>query len=199
MQGACMKGQHKSLQDDMAVGKEWILSQNIGKAQWGAPQNPSGKLRLGAAAYNNVKQIPQHGAFSAYSMTAKGDLVTYLHQCLFNPPKRTLLKAIHNNQLVTWPGLIAHAVTKYLDDTPATDKGHMKQLRQGIHPTTKIHTDIAALTADMNPPQIKEDFNQILCYTGTLNTKDGTIYVDLTGKFPIRSLARHVSIFVLYD
>ena len=41
-QGACMKGQHKALADGTGVGKGWILSQNIGKAQWGAPQNPFG-------------------------------------------------------------------------------------------------------------------------------------------------------------
>ena len=42
VQGACMKGQHKALADGTGVGKGWILSQNIGKAQWGAPQNPFG-------------------------------------------------------------------------------------------------------------------------------------------------------------
>ena len=139
-------------------------------------------------------------------MTSKRDLITYLHQCLFSPPKRTLLKAIHNNQLVTWPGLTTKAVSKYLDDdSPATDKGHMKRLRQGIR-STKVKdpnityiTELAALSADMNPPKTTEEFNHLFCYTGQVNNKDGTIYVDLTGNFPIRSLAGHTSIFVVYD
>ena len=37
-----MKGQHKAMADGTGVGKGWILLQNIGKAQWGAPQNPFG-------------------------------------------------------------------------------------------------------------------------------------------------------------
>ena len=65
----------------------------------------------------NLQQIQQtETALSAYTMTPKRDLITYLHQCLFSPPKRTLLKAIHNNQLVTWPGLTTKSVSKYLDD-----------------------------------------------------------------------------------
>ena len=55
----------------------------------------------------------------------------------FFPPKLTLLKAIKNNQLATWPGLTTEAVQKYLPDScPATDKGHMKSQRKGIISTT---------------------------------------------------------------
>ena len=36
----------------------------------------------------------------------------------------------------------------------------------------------------MNLPQENEKNNQIFCYNGRINTKDGTIYVDFTGKFP---------------
>ena len=41
----------------------------------------------------------QHQANNAYHMTSKQELIQYLHQCLFCPPKRTLIKAIQNNQL----------------------------------------------------------------------------------------------------
>ena len=62
---------------------------------WVLPLNERPKLQ-------NLQQIqPTETALSAYTMTSKRDLITYLHQCLFSPPKRTLLKAIHNNQLVT--------------------------------------------------------------------------------------------------
>ena len=66
-------------------------------------------------------------------MTSKASLVQYLHQAVFSPPNATLLKAVHNNQFVTWPGLTVKAVKKYLpDSSPATDKGHMKRQKQGI-------------------------------------------------------------------
>ena len=40
--------------------------------------------------------------------------------------------------------------------------------------------------------------NQIFCHNGRINTKYGTIYVDFTGKFPIRSMDGMVAIFIIY-
>ena len=54
--------------------------------------------------------IALHMAHNTYQMTSKQELIQYLHQCLFCPPKATLIKAIENNQLATWPGLTAEAV-----------------------------------------------------------------------------------------
>ena len=42
----------------------------------------------------------------------------------------------------------------------------------------------ATIHNDMNPPKITEKINQLFCYSGYINTKEGTIYVDLTGRFP---------------
>ena len=69
-------------------------------------------------------------------MTSKEEVIKFLHQCLFCPTKSTLLKAIKNNQLTTWPGLTAEAVEKYLPEScPATDKGHTKRQQKGIRST----------------------------------------------------------------
>ena len=78
----------------------------------------------------------QEYAANTYQMTSKAALIKYLHQCLFCPPKRTLLKAINNNQLTTWLGLTTAAVEEYLPDhAPSTDKGHMRRQRKGIRST----------------------------------------------------------------
>ena len=62
-------------------------------------------------------------AHNAYEMTSMASLVQYLHHTAFSPPKATLLKALHNNQFVTWPGLTVKAVQKYLpESSPATQK-----------------------------------------------------------------------------
>ena len=72
-------------------------------------------------------------ATNVYQITSKVDLIRYLHQSLFCPTKRTLIKAILNNQLATRPGLTATAVEKYLSDSsPATDKCHMKRQQKSI-------------------------------------------------------------------
>ena len=73
-------------------------------------------------------------------MTSKASLIQYLHQAAFSTPKTTLIKVLHNNQFAKWPGLTVKAVQKYLPDSvPATDKGHMKQKKQGIRSTKKNH------------------------------------------------------------
>jgi hypothetical protein len=111
-----------------------------------------------------------HVASNAYTMTSKESLIKYLHQCLFSPPKRTLIKAINNNQFTTWPGLTAKAVQQYLlDNAPATGKGHMKRQRQGIRSTKiKLHENLEQIETerDMNPPQEKVATNHLFCYTG---------------------------------
>ena len=69
---------------------------------------------------------PRHTANNIHHLTSRETLVRFLHQCLFSPPKRTMVKAVENNQLATWP-ITADAVKKYLpDNSPATDKGSMK-------------------------------------------------------------------------
>ena len=98
-------------------------------------------------------------------MTSKEELIRYLHQCLFCPPKSTLLKAIKNNQLATWPGLTTEAVQKYPPEScPATDKGHMKRQIKGIRSTTdKIKDALEQIETArcINRPEEKDRMNQI--------------------------------------
>ena len=89
-------------------------------------------------------------------MTSKVRLVQYLHQAAFSPPKATLIKAVHNNPFVTWPGLTVKAVQKYLPESSlATDKGQMKRQKQGIRSKKeKIMTALSTIETakDINPP-----------------------------------------------
>ena len=67
---------------------------------------------------------------NTYTMSSKELLIKYLHNYLFRPPKRTLIKAIINNQFATYPDLNTNAVHRYLPDAlQATDKGHIKRQR----------------------------------------------------------------------
>ncbi len=51
----------------------------------------------------------------------------------------------------------------------------------------------------MAPPAEKEKFNHLFCDFTYVDHKDGTMYTDLTGKFPIRSMVGMTAVFVLYD
>ena len=51
----------------------------------------------------------------------------------------------------------------------------------------------------MNPPEEKERMNQIFMTLGYLDKKEGAIYADLTGKFPITSIHGMTAMFIIYD
>ena len=51
----------------------------------------------------------------------------------------------------------------------------------------------------MNPPQEKEKWNQLFMTMGIINKREGTIYADLAGKFPITSMNGMQVIFIMYD
>ena len=114
-------------------------------------------------------------------------------------------------------GLTATAVEQHLPDSaPATDKGHMRRQRQGIRSTKegikaalrnkrelkkKVQAALEQIETkrDINPPMEKEANNQIFTFPANVNHKDGTIYIDFTGKFPIRSSDGMTSILIVYN
>ena len=67
--------------------------------------------------------------------TKPADLAEFLHGCCGSPAITTFLKAIRNNQLITWPGLTTYLVEKHLGPCRATAKGHIHQERQNLHST----------------------------------------------------------------
>jgi hypothetical protein len=106
-------------------------------------------------------------SFNAYKMTSKQALIKYLHQCLFSPPKSTLIHALEQNYFPTWPGFTAAAVKQYLPDAaPATDKGQMQQQRKGLRSTSRPPTDDQTPSAttetlsNFHPPMAQEENNQ---------------------------------------
>ena len=171
---------------------------------WVLPLKPT-KNQYGSHLGKNMQaNAVSHQANSAYTMSSKEALIKYLHQCLFCPPKRTLLKAIKNNQLTTWPGLTAKAVERYLpDNAPATDKGHMSRHRKGIRSTRKKEAldklEKLAVEQCCNPPLVEEKKNQLFGYMVHQDKKTGVMYTDLTGNFPVRSMDGFTCFFVLYD
>ena len=115
----------------------------------------------------------------------------------FSPTKTTFLKAIKNDQLLGIPGLTETAVTKFLPPSSATIKGHMHRERKNIHSTRKPDTE-AEVDIDLHPPQEINAVCELYCFSALADTIEGTIYSDLTGKFPVRSYKRNQYIFVAY-
>ena len=72
----------------------------------------------------------------SHTARTKANSIKFAHQSMRSPKITTLLKAIRRCFLDGCPNLSARGVTRYLNPSPATAKGHMKRPHQGIRSTT---------------------------------------------------------------
>jgi hypothetical protein len=122
-----------------------------------------------------------------------GTLVHYYHKALFSPTS-ALLQAVKNGHLITWPGLTEEVINKYLKLTPVTAMGHMNQIRQNIRSTTK--TPIPATIEDV--PAANTNLGTRIRLVYAVLVDQGQLYMDLTGKFPVRSSKGNSYVMVCY-
>jgi hypothetical protein len=96
----------------------------------------------------------QHSANGAIrNVRTKQDLAAFLHACAFSPQYSTFLRAIRRKHFDSWPGLTMTLITKHLQKSLATSKGHLRMKQQNIQ-STKITTDLDLATLlDIIPTQ----------------------------------------------
>ena len=78
----------------------------------------------------------------------------------------------------------------------------MKRQRKGLRKTQdtlKEKLELIDMEQDIHPPIEQEKMNQIFTSIAKVDKKYGTIYVDNTGNFPIRSIEGYIAIFLMYD
>ncbi len=117
-------------------------------------------------------------------------------------------------------------VTKYLNPSPATAKGHMKRPKKGIRTTTRKTPPIIQPIAQIvnpevlpifdeappypgpaynatNSPAMIENNNELIanvfCFGAFADKVMGVVYNDRTGNFPFMSLDGSVCFFVMYN
>ena len=74
-------------------------------------------------------------AMSVYELPSMKEVVRFQHAALGFPTKAMLLTAIWHGNLITFPGLTTANITKYFPESDKTQKGHMKQTKQGVRST----------------------------------------------------------------
>jgi hypothetical protein len=74
-------------------------------------------------------------SFFTHTICTKANSIKFAHQSLCSPRISTLLKAIRRGFLKGCRNLTAKGVTRYLNPSPATAKGHMKWPYQGNRST----------------------------------------------------------------
>ena len=105
--------------------------------------------------------------------------IKFYHQTCGSPVKSTWLKAIANQNFVTWPGLTVDNVKKYHQHSIATDKGHMTHQPKNQRSTKRTHRVYAAKFTN-------EEISE------------GLIATDLTGRFPTTSLSGNKYVLIIY-
>jgi hypothetical protein len=76
-------------------------------------------------------------AMFTHSVRTCANAVKFSHQSFCNPKISSLMKALRKGFLKGCPNLSEELVTKYLNPSPATAKGHMKRPKKGIRSTQK--------------------------------------------------------------
>jgi hypothetical protein len=140
------------------------------------------------------QHLQQSVANKVYELRNTGELVHYLHKALFSPKKSSLLQAVKNGHLVTWPRLTEEAINTHLKLTPATAMGNMNQIRQNIRSTSK--TPITTVIEDIPTTDTNLGTKTHLVYAVLVD--QGQLYTDLTGKFPVRSSKGNSCFMVCY-
>ena len=138
-------------------------------------------------------------ANSVYAIKRLGEIIQYLHQSCCSPVQSTWIKAIDAGYFTTWPNLTAELVRKHLPKSVATEKGHLRQQRQGLRSTqtnvtpTPIPNPMFSTTADEDP-KVRTNWVYMKPIQMT-----GQIYSDQTGRFPVTSSRGNKYIMIVYD
>ena len=77
-------------------------------------------------------------------------------------------------------------------------KSHRRNLRT-TQDNLKEKLEVVGMGQYIHPPIEQEKMNQILTSIAEVDKKYGTIYVNNTGNFLIRSIEGYIAIFILYD
>jgi hypothetical protein len=123
-------------------------------------------------------------------------------QLLCSPLATTLLLALDKStKLQTIPGLTPALICAHLPRSTATKKGNMRCHCSNIASTSNkhagvilAHAEVDCLFPDHEACAAKDKF----CFAALADATTGTMYMDLTGAFPVRSFKNMIYIFVAY-
>ena len=121
--------------------------------------------------------------------TTINDLINFLHAACFSPSPSTWIQAIKKNYFLSWPGLTAKAVRKYLTPSAATAKGHLDQQQKNQQSSKNDPFHI--------PPQ--DNIKHQIVSAAVIPISTGKIFTDQTGPFPVTASSGNKYVFVLHD
>ena len=121
-------------------------------------------------------------AMNVYELPSTKEVVRFLHAALGYPTKATLLTAVQNGN-VAFPGLTLENIKRHFPESDETQKGHMRQTRQGVRfRSTKVVDKDAMLEIQLKPGVKHKDI-----YLCVFDATKKTMYTNQTCRFPIMS------------
>ena len=147
-------------------------------------------------AHSQEKQATLE-AFSAYELPSVETLVIYFHTAAGYPVIDTWLKAIKASNYDSWPGLTYINATKYCQSEDKIIKGHMLQTRQGVwstNPKNRSKRELQELPEIYEQTPGNDSVNEL--YVQVIQKH--ILYIDDTGRFPIRARSGNQYVMVAY-
>ena len=134
-----------------------------------------------------------------YELHKKRDIVTYLHKAAFSPVPSTWTETIETGFYTSWPGLTSELVKKHLPKSPATVKGHLRQIRKNLRSTQpKIKTPPTPKDIVMTTEPHIAPVREIIIISFQMLELSDKVFTDQTGKFSITSSKGIKYVMVLF-
>ena len=122
------------------------------------------------------------------------------HGAFNNCAKSTLLTAASKGILLLWPLLTRANISKYLTETQATHMGHMQRIRQNLRSTRKeVTLYLQNLETEGIDIEQEKKCGEVYLMVLDIRRINGTIYTDLTGKFPVTSARGNKLLYIAYS
>ena len=132
----------------------------------------------------NERPDPKEAINNVYDMPSLEPAIRYLHAAAGFPTKSTWLKAIRNNNYMSWPLITVKNVNKFFPESEETQQGHMKGQRQGVR-STKVKITVEPGTVSKSDEEAEEkEFNEENDIMVAIYQTNNTMHSDQTGKFP---------------
>jgi hypothetical protein len=132
-------------------------------------------------------------AMSVYDLPNTKEVVRFFHAALGHLTRATLLTSAQHGNLVTFPSMTPDNISRHFPELDETQKGHMKQTKQGVKSTKVV--DVDAMLGFQQKPGVKHKDVYLLIFDATKKS----MYSNQTGKFPITSARRSKYIMVTVE
>ena len=174
-----------------------LITKNGQDIMHGYREKETGLWRVPLEDKQEQPQDQQHTAFALLPEGNVKEGLEFLSKALFSPRQSTLLKAVKQGNLSTWPLLTPENITKYLPNSMASALGHLDQQYKNSQ-STKTRPEETKEEDDMKTEEEGTQTNAIYPAVIDFPTPTGKIATDQTGRFPTTSSRGSTYVFILY-